>query len=355
MALVTVAGQALAWLVVGVRQSSSGRRITWGLAATIVTASGFLVVAGSVGGVLDSAPTTLVVIAAVNVSGGPTPEFWLTAVLLALLTTAAFAAGLRACSWALRQPGDSSTDGTTRRVSRRSKRPPGGEIRAIDRASVWRSTSLRRGLIVLGVLPGLVALTAGLEWSTLILLPGLVSAGAGLLFGVNAFCLDGSGAVWLGSLPSRPATVFWSKTRVVAETCLVSVAITVSAGSLRASRGPTPSELAALLCCAVVAQLMVVATCMELSVTRPHRADLRGPRDTPAPPGVMAAYSARLALSTTLMAVFYSALSGAADWRWPVLFAVPALLLSCRRLLRSARMWQDELVRSRVVTTVATG
>ena len=96
---------------------------------------------------------------------------------------------------------------------------------------------------------------------------------------------------------------------MVAETCALAVVITVAAGSLRAERAPTAGEAAALASCAVVVVLRVVATCMELSVTRPFRADLLGPRDTPAPPGVMAAYSARLAVSTTLVAVLFSTLA----------------------------------------------
>ncbi len=94
---------------------------------------------------------------------------------------------------------------------------------------------------------------------------------------------------------------------------------------------------------------------MRLSVTRPHRADLRGPRDTPAPPGAMAAYSARLAVSTTLLAVLYSAASTADDWRLPALLAVPFVLLSVRHVLASARLWQDPGVRARVVHVVAAG
>ena len=104
-------------------------------------------------------------------------------------------------------------------------RPAGAEHAerlAVDRASVWRSQSLRRGLAGPGLLPGAVAAAAGLDWPSLVLLPGLVAAGAGLLFGVNAFCLDGSGAVWLASLPGRPAAAFWAKSRVVAETCRAS-------------------------------------------------------------------------------------------------------------------------------------
>ena len=101
--------------------------------------------------------------------------------------------------------------------------------------------------------------------------------------------------------------------------------------------------------------MRVVATCMETSVTRPHRADLSGPRDTPAPPGVMAAYSARLAVSTTLIAVCFSALAEVAPWQYPVILAFPFLLLSQRRLLGTARRWQDVSTRARVVTTVASG
>jgi hypothetical protein len=94
---------------------------------------------------------------------------------------------------------------------------------------------------------------------------------------------------------------------------------------------------------------------MTLSTTRPHRADLRGPRDTPAPPGVMAAYSARLALSTTLIGVLFSGLAEVASWEWPVLFAAPFVLLSLRRLVQSSQRWQDATSRSRVVTVVAAG
>src|SRR4029450_11394147 len=105
------------------------------------------------------------------------------------------------------------------------------------------------------------------------------------------------------------------KAIVTAEVCLVAVALTLLAGSLRVDGPPpTPAQAVALTACAVVTGLRVVATCMRLSVTRPHRADLRGPRDTPAPPGAMAAYSARLALSTRLVAVVFSVLPRSARW-----------------------------------------
>jgi hypothetical protein len=45
---------------------------------------------------------------------------------------------------------------------------------AIDRASVWRSPPLRRGLLVLAVLPVTAAVIASLPWSSIALLPPLL-------------------------------------------------------------------------------------------------------------------------------------------------------------------------------------
>ncbi len=142
---------------------------------------------------------------------------------------------------------------------------------------------------------------------------------------------------------------------MVAETCALAVVVTVAAGSLSAERLPTGGEAAALASCAVVVVLRVLATCMHVSVTRPYRADLRGPRDTPAPPGVMAAYSARLAVSTTLVAVLFSTMAEVAAWWWPVLLAMPFSFLSLRRLSATARRFDDVGTRARVAATVVSG
>jgi hypothetical protein len=69
----------------------------------------------------------------------------------------------------------------------------------------------------------------------------------------------------------------------------------------------------------------------------------------------MAAYSARLAVSTTLVAVLFSTLAEVAAWWWPVLIAAPFCLLSLRRLLRSARYFDNVDARARVVATVVSG
>ena len=175
------------------------------------------------------------------------------------------------------------------------------ELTAVQRASVWRAPALRRGILVLAVLPGAAAAVAGLEWPTLSLLPTLTAAAAGLLFGVNAFGLDGGGATWLGSLPGWAGPVFWAKTQVVAETCLVASLLAVLGGALTAPTASTASEVMAVLAATAAGTCVVAAMVMRISVRHPHRAPLDGPRDAPAPPGSMAGYSLRLAVPCTIV------------------------------------------------------
>ena len=100
---------------------------------------------------------------------------------------------------------------------------------------------------------------------------------------------------------------------------------------------------------------VVVATCMRLSVTRPHRADLRGARDTPAPPGAMALYSVRLASTTTLLGLLFSAATYSSLWEPPVLLTLLLLLWSLASWSGTRRRWRSPEVRAHVVTTVAAG
>jgi hypothetical protein len=359
IAAVTVAGQALAWTLVGMRARRGGRVLTWSLGAGVAGVFAAVLATGHTVAVLDRAPTAWVVIGALDgaSTAGEDLRTWaLDTGALVLACWVGVLLGRRACDWSLRQPGQQSGEADTRRLRRRPV--PAGALKArlaIDRASVWRSRSLRRGLLVLGVLPGVAAALADLPWSSLVLLPALVSAGAGLLFGVNAFCLDGSGAIWLGSLPGDARTALRAKGQVIAEVCGVAVVIAVLAGSVRLGRWPGPTELLAMLACALVSVTRVVATCLHLSVTHPYRADLRGPRDTPAPPGVMAAYSVRLAVSTTFVAIWFSLVSDLADWRYPILLAAPLLLLTARRLVAVDARWADATVRAEVVGRVADG
>jgi len=349
----TVVGQAIAWAVAGSRQTRRGRLSVAVLACLALVTAVMVVKAGRGPALLRHSPTRTVVRA---VADGPTGRWALTTAVLLLLVVGGLALGARACAWALRRPGDSGATSSTRAVRRRrAYRSALRELVAVDRASAWRAPALRRGALVLAVLPGLVAAGAAVPWESLVVLPGLVAAGAGLLFGVNAFCLDGSGALWLASLPHDPRLVLRAKTVVLTETVTAAAVLAGVSGSMRSPGLPTAAELTAVISGGVACTALVVATCLSLSVRRPHRADLAGPRDAVAPSGALALASARLALPTGLVGL---ALEGAARtgvWALPLLLALPVLALSAWSARRSLSRYDNPVVRARIVSVVSAG
>jgi len=357
LAFVTVAGQAIAWWVVGVRQTRAGRTLVWGLAAAAVVAVVVLSLLGALTEALDRSPTTAVVVLVLRASADPIGTWAPGLALLALATVLSGWAGTKLCSWALARAHDVGVYHEARPVRRRApRRTAFAELSAVDRASVWRSVPMRRGIVVLGLLPGIVAAAARIDWASIVLLPGPVAAGAGLLFGVNAFCLDASGAVWLASLPHNPQLAYFAKARVLAEVCLAAVLVAVLAAATRAPQPPTLTQVTAVVASSIACTACAVATCMSLSVRRPHRADLRGARDLPASPGSMAVYSMRLCVITTLTATALSLMSYGTPWPWiPLLVAVPLTVRALLATLRIGREWSQPQVRARVVATVASG
>jgi hypothetical protein len=350
---VTALGQAVAWSVVGLRQSQHGRR------GVALTGAAALAVAFAVirldrtDDLIAASPTAHVVRA---VGAGISLRWLVTVAVLAALTALGVLLGARACAWALQRPADVGSPTLDRRVSRRRPKASAyGELVAVDRASVWRAAALRRGGLVLLFLPGLMAIGAAISWESLAVLPGLVGAGAGLLFGVNAFSLDGSGAVWLASLPHDPLLAAKAKVQVLAETVFAASLIAVVTGSLRSPGTPTSTQLVAILASTVACCSLIVATCMAMSVRHPHRADLRGPRDAVAPPGALAAASARLALPAGLLGLVFAGLSASGIWWLPALVAAPVLVLALGWLRRSLRQYDVPLVRAGVVATVSAG
>jgi len=225
----------------------------------------------------------------------------------------------------------------------------------VDRASVWRAAPLRRGLLVLAVLPGVVAAGAALDWESLVMVPALVAAGAGLLYGVNMFCLDASGATWIASLPHPPRLVITAKTIVLAETIGGSCVVAAIAGSVRAAGPLAAVDIAALACCLVSCCAIVVATCLRLSIRRPNRAELRGHRDTPAPPAAMAVYSVRLATMTTLVGLLFALAAHQHLWLACAVLTSSFVAISGVSIARSFRRFDDPVVRSRVVAAVSNG
>ncbi|HSE72150.1 MAG TPA: hypothetical protein VLA97_15410 [Nocardioidaceae bacterium] len=349
----TALAQAVAWGAEWVRRGAHGLWLLRGLTGLAVVTMAVLVVTERLTTVLDSIPTLQIVLGVLHGAEGHW-LLWLRAVgVLVVLLVGAVVAGAYLAGAAARRP---ARDELRVETSAHRPRPnPASDLLAmvrVDRAGVWRSVPLRRGMAVLALLPGLVALAGGLEWSMLNLLPGLVASGGALLFGVNAWCLDGRGALWRASLPVSAHQVFWARVVVLVEVLLLSAALTLVLGVLRAGR-PTTSEVVALVCCTLVVSLQVVSAALRWSVRRPFAVDLRSARATPAPPLVMVGYSSRLALSTTLTAMVFIVTSSVDQWRWSVLLAIPFLLFSAYRLVRVSESWSRPEVRARVAVTVA--
>jgi hypothetical protein len=169
---------------------------------------------------------------------------------------------------------------------------------------------------------------------------------------VNVWCLDGRGGLWRENLPISPRTGFWVRSIVVAEFLGVAAIVTIALASIRAGL-PQSQEAIALLCTVVVVIVQVVGAAMRWSGKNPYPTDLRSARATPAPPVVMVAYSARLALSTTMTGMVFSGLAQVPLWWLSPVVALPCALWSLGRLVRAADRWSDPVRRSYVVTTVA--
>ena len=355
--LACVAGAALAWAIVGARARRAGR-IAVGAGGAGLGGVAWLVAATEQGEpVLDALPTSWVIPLVEQAYYGSMAG-WATGFAVLLLgSVVAAGAAVRACAWAMtRTPDRSTTLGATVPVHRRAaRRTAHGELVAVDRASVWRAAPLRRGILMLAVVPGFVAAVSGVEWSSIVLLPGIVAAGTGLLFGINVFCLDGGGAVWLATLPHDPRSSYLAKARVLAELCLLTSTCTVL---VAASRAPAPNlaELSAVVGALLLGTAWVVAACMSISVRRPHRAELRGPRDTPAPPGSMVGNTVLLSVSATFAGAVLAAASYAAERPWlPLLIALAMAFPAVAAVLRGGHRWRRPGPRARVVATVAAG
>jgi hypothetical protein len=352
----TVVGHALGWLVMGIRQSRRGRVVT-NLTGLLVVLTGLLVFwTDRVVDFLESSPTKYVLLGSYDGYFGRYSE-WLTVMAVLLALCLVFARiGEAVTGWALRRPGDHADRTSSRSLTRRTTHGTGlRALLAVDHASLWRSTPLRRGTLVLVLVPGLVAALAGMSWQSLVLVPGLIAAGAGLLFGINAFTLDSTGSVWLSTLPHWSTPAFISKTVVFTEVALAAVASALIGGSLRAPTPAHAAEVTAAVASALSCVALVVALGMRSSLKHPHRADLNGPRDTPATPGVMAAQSVRFAAVTTVSSLVFGALAFSGQWWVPALAAVAVLSGCVLHLMSTARAWDHPHVRAFVVGTVAGG
>ena len=346
----TSIAQVVAWTTEAVRRRRHGIVVMRTVSVTLLAVAVWLHVQGQLVPVLDRVPTVWLVLGAVD---GFSWRWALTLAVEVAVAVAAIFLGVVPAHFAARR---SARDELRVESETREARPnPRSDLFALvrtDRSSVWRTVPMRRGLFVLAIGPGLVAIAGNLPWHAMTILPGLVASGGALLFGVNAWCLDGRGGLWRESLPVSPQTVFTARAIVLGEFLLIASVITIVLASLRAGM-PSAPELAAIAATLVVVTVQVAAAGLRWSARRPFAVDLRSARATPAPPVVMVAYSTRLAVSTTLTSLVFSGLARTPSWEVSVLMAVPFLAWSTARLLRTAQQWTDPVRRARVVVSVA--
>ncbi|PUA81330.1 hypothetical protein [Nocardioides currus] len=352
--LATAAAQVVGWSVEGVRRTRHGVVVI----RSVTGAAALALLAGQVAGRLDDLSAALPTARLADSLGGP--RWPLVAALLLVLVVGAVAAGGVPARWALGLPPREELrveSGVHEARPAPTPRLLGADLalmRQLDRGSVWRSVGMRRGLIVLAAGPALVALGAGLSWDTVLILPGLGASGAALLYGVNAWCLDGRGTLWRESLPVAPSATFDARTLVTAE-CLVLVSgVPVLAGAIRNGL-PERQVAIALVACWVVVVVQVLAIAMSWSVRRPYAVDLRSPRATPAPHAAMFGYALRLSLVTTVTGMLFVGASSVPIWWLPPAFAALFLLRSGLRLRRARRRWLDAPARAEIALTVSAG
>ena len=346
----TASAQVIAWSLECVRRLQHGIAAVRVLMVVVLGAALVLQMTGALVPLLDRIPTTWVV---VGMLSNWSWRWAVTAlVVLGVLVVATALGAVPAHLAARRTPRDELKVETGTRQARRMPRSALAGLIRTDRASVWRAVPMRRGLAVLALGPGLVAVLGNLPWSSITVLPGLVASGGALLYGVNAWCLDARGALWRESLPVPPGAVFAARAYVLAEFLLAASLLTVALAATRAGV-PSLAELTALVCTQLVVTVQVVAAALRWSAQRPYAVDLRSARATPAPPLTMVGYSTRLAISTTLTGLVFSAMTRVSDWQLSVVVAVPFLCWSAARLLRTGRAWTDPVDRARVVMAVA--
>jgi hypothetical protein len=352
----TVLGQALAWWVAGLRQTRNGRRLVLATGGALLVAALLAVrVDGLAHALLHRTPTRTVV-HAIAARPDEMQRWAVTTGGLLLAAVIGLVVGARVCGWALRRPTDTTARVELGPVRRRTARTtPLAELVSVNRASAWRAPALRRGGLVLALLPGIGAAGARVPWESLTILPGLVAAGAGLLFGVNAFALDGSGALWMASLPHRPRLVALAKLLVLAETVAAAVALASLAGGIRSPGSPTASQVTAIVFSGLTCTAVVVAVSLSCSVRRPHHALLKSPRDSIAPPGALALASLQLSAPAAAVGFLFSG-AGQSDVPWvPPLLALPLVALAVMSVRRSLATYDQPVPRARVVSVVSAG
>jgi hypothetical protein len=347
----TTVGLSMSWLVTGVRASWRGRRIVDGVVVSILLLAAWYVWRTGSEDALAALPLSDLAVAML-LPDETDLIVWPAA--LGLLTLVAILGGFGATRWTLGRRDDAADrrEGASR--PRRAWLPDHlRSLLAVDIASVLRSRPIRRGIVLFAAVPGAAAAMVAMPWDDMVILPGLVATGACLLYGINAFSLDGSGATWLESTPRDPTAAFLSKAITVAATTVVIALLSLLPPGIRAWRDADISSTVVVVMSVVGAVALSTAISLRQSVERPFHAALRGARDTPAPPATMTAHSLRLIVGTSIVGFAFVVAARLPGVLPAVGLTLLVAALSTGHLYATLRRWRSLERRNEVVRHVS--
>ena len=160
LVVATSLAQVIAWSGEAVRRRPRGQIAMRSLAVLVGATAAALQLTGRLTSTLDAVPTTYFVTGAL---GGFGWRWALTTFLLLVILLSAIAAGAVPANRAARRlPHDEARVESGARTVRPLPRSDLAAFLRIDRASVWRAVPMRRGMFVLAVGPGLVAIAGDL-------------------------------------------------------------------------------------------------------------------------------------------------------------------------------------------------
>lgn len=362
VAVVTLISQALAWVIELVRTFPYGRLALFSVSVIALSALlGYLNEATLVL-LFEEGPAAGFATDLRGIADGSLPvgTALRLAGILAVVGTVAMAVGVGLRGLLELRPGREQVRRETRSYAARPvPATPGllGDVllaHRLDWVGVLRSPPLRRALVVLLILPPLGASVSRVPTAGFPMLAAVIAAATSLVVAVNAFCLDGPGALWRQTLPDAARSWFIARALLIAEMSVGIVLLTLVGASFTATgRWPLSLVVAAVVAVPVVVG-QASARCLRWSVASPHKAVLRTPRDSPAPPGTMAGYSMRLMGPAVLIGILLGA-AGRTGWVFaPVLVAVVSLALSGISIRRTYRSFvMDDDARARVALLVA--
>jgi len=349
----TALGLAVSWFIVGIRQNQVGRWVTTSLGLLTVAVAILAALTGVLRALIEN-PLLINLAQSLTRPLSATALGWFAA--LALLSVTAATLGSQACNWSLRRRDvPTGTQDSRRHLRRNPKSSAWRETVAVDRGSVWRSRPIRRGLVLMGLAPGVAAAVSAVGWEDLVVLPPLVAAGAALLFAINVLSLDGPGALWLESTPRSPALALASKAWVSGEVVLFTVACSMLVITVALGPPQQPRLALTLALSMAVGVVWAVALALRRSVRTPNKADLQSARDTPGPPAAMLAHAVRLTTFAIVPGVGFTLLLVAGPWWLLLVFAAGMLGLAALHVRHTWQDWSRPAWRALVVTRVARG